>query len=100
MSRKATKMSCSNFKSGQSMGVGGLSHLPQPRNGSSGELSFARLRIAAVILAAAVVLLNLGTVGCKNSNAAIPNIVTEALSAQSIERYVPLNRAWVAPLDG
>ena len=100
MSRKAIEMFCSNFKNGKSMGDGGLSRLHQPESGRSGDLSFGKLRIAAVILTAAVVLLNLGTVGCKYSHAAVPNIVTEVLVAQPIERDVPLNREWVATLDG
>jgi RND family efflux transporter MFP subunit len=82
------------------MADGGFSHGRQPGNGSSGYLSCGAPRMAAVILAAAVVLLNLGTVACKNSHAAIPNIVTEVLVAQPIERDVPLNREWVATLDG
>src|SRR3974390_1219178 len=100
MSRKAIEMFCSNFKNGKSMGECGLSRLHQPESGRSGDLSFGKLRIAAVILTAAVVLLNLGTVGCKYSHAAVPNIVTEVLVAQPIERDVPLNREWVATLDG
>ena len=89
-----------NFKNGKSMADGGCSHGQQPENASSGYLSSGAPRMAAVILAAAVVLLNLGTVGCKNSNAAVPNIVTEVLVAKPVERDVPLNREWVATTDG
>ena len=89
-----------NFANGKSMGIGGLSRFHQPQSGRSGDLSFGKLRIAAVILTAAVVVLNLGTVGCKNSNAAVPNIVTEVLVAKPVERDVPLNREWVATTDG
>ena len=100
MSRKAIEMFCSNFKNGKSLGNGGLSRLRQPESGRLGDLAYGKLRIAAVIITAAVVLLNFSTVGCKNSHAAVPNIVTEVLVAQPIERDVPLNREWVATLDG
>src|SRR5215472_13735572 len=93
-------MSCFNFKNGKWMGIGGLSRFHQPQSRRSGDQSFGKLRNATYILAAAVVVLNLGTVGCKNSHAAVPNIVTEVLVAQPIERDVPLNREWVATLDG
>src|SRR5215469_15006862 len=99
MSRKAIEMG-SNFKNSKSMGDGGLSRLHQRQSRRSGDQSFGKLRNATYILAAAVVVLNLGTVGCKNSHAAVPNIVTEVLVAQPIERDVPLNREWVATLDG
>ena len=100
MSRKASAMFCSNFKIGRSTDVGGPNRSHQPGNELSGVLSSGELRMAAVILTAAVVSLNLATVGCKNSNAAVPKIVTEVLVAQPVERDVPLNREWVATLDG
>ncbi|HVO59565.1 MAG TPA: efflux RND transporter periplasmic adaptor subunit [Terriglobales bacterium] len=101
MSEKAIKMMCSIFKNDKTMGVGSLSRWHQPaRNGRTGNLLFGKLRIAAIILTAAVVMLNLGTVGCKNGNAAVPNIVTEVRVAQPVQRDVPLNREWVATTDG
>jgi len=93
-------MFCCNFKNGKSMGIGGLSRFHQRQSGRSGDLSFGKLRIAAGILTAALVMLNLGTVGCKNSHAAVPKIVTEVLVAKPIQRDVPLQREWVATLDG
>ena len=69
------------------MGDGGLSRLRQPESGRLGDLAYGKLRIAAVIITAAVVLLNLGTVGCKNSHAAVPNIVTEVLVAQRVRLF-------------
>jgi len=100
MSRKAIEMFCCNFINGKSMGIGVLRRFLQPQSGCSGDVSFGTLRIAAVILTAAVVLLNLGTVGCKNSNAAVPNIVTEVLFAHPVQRDVPVQSEWVATLDG
>src|SRR5215469_10047856 len=93
-------MFCCNFKNGKSMGIGDLSPFHQPQSGRSEGLLFGKLRIAACILTASVVMLNLGTVGCKNSHAAVPNIVTEVLVAKPIQRDVPLQREWVATLDG
>lgn len=90
----------SNFKNGKSTRVGGSSRLQQPENGRLASLSFGKLRIAAVIITAAVVLLNLATVGCKDGNAAVPNIVTEVLIAHPVQRDVPVQNEWVATLDG
>ena len=73
-----------NFANGKSKGIGRLIRFHQPQSVRSGDVSFGKLRITACILIAAVVVLNLGTVGCKNSNAAVPNIVTEVLVAQPI----------------
>jgi len=58
-------------------------------------------RIAVLMVAAAAIaVLSVGTVACNKSNAAVPNIVTEVLIAQPVQRNVPLQREWVATLDG
>ena len=49
---------------------------------------------------AAIAISTMAMVGCKNSNAAVPNIVTEVLVAQPIQRDVPVHNEWVASLDG
>ena len=74
--------------------------LDRPTAGLSGLSPFSKPRIAAVILTAAVAILNLGTLACSRRNAAVPQIVTEVLVAQPVERDVPLHREWVATLDG
>ena len=68
--------------------------------GLLGLLPFSKPQISAVIITAAVAILNLGTVACSKGNAAVPQIVTEVLVAQPIQRDVPLQREWVATLDG
>src|SRR5271157_1762871 len=56
--------------------------------------------ITRIIITGALGILSVGVVACKNGNAAVPNIVTEVLIAQPIQRDVPLQREWVATLDG
>ena len=63
-------------------------------------LSFSKPRIAAVLLTAGAAILNLGAVACSRGNAAVPQIVTEVLIAHPVQRDVPLQREWVATLDG
>ena len=58
-----------------------------------------KARINRIIITAALGILSVGMVACKNRNA-VPNIVTEVLVAQPIQRDVPLQREWVATLDG
>ena len=72
----------------------------RPMAGPLRLLSFSKPRIAAVLLAAGVAILNLGTVACSKGNAAVPQIVTEVLIAHPVQRDVPLQREWVATLDG
>jgi membrane fusion protein (multidrug efflux system) len=100
MSRKVIEMSCRNFTNGKPAIVGGRNCLRQRETWQLGDQSFGKLRFAAVILTAAVVMLNLATVACKNSNAAVPNIVTEVLVANPVQQDVPVHREWVASLDG
>ncbi len=59
-----------------------------------------KARITRIIITAALGILGLSMVACKNGNVAVPNIVTEVLVAQPIQRDVPLQREWVATLDG
>lgn len=59
-----------------------------------------KARITRIIVTAALGTLSLGMVACTKGNAAVPNIVTEVLIAQPIQRDVPLQREWVATLDG
>src|SRR5271157_4410195 len=61
---------------------------------------FGKPPITSVLIPVAIAILNLGTVACKNGNAAVPQIVSEVLVAQPIERDVPLHRESVATLDG
>jgi len=63
--------------------------------GSSYKPAVGTLLITAAIAISALVL-----DACKNSNAAIPNIVTEVLVAHPIQRDVPIHNEWVATLDG
>ena len=49
---------------------------------------------------AAIAISALAMVGCQNSHAAVPNIVTEVRVAQPIQRDVPVHNEWVASLDG
>jgi len=74
--------------------------LDRPTTGLLRLLSFSQPRIAAIILTAAVAILNLGNVACSKGHAAVPQIITEVLVAQPIQRDVPLQREWVATLDG
>ncbi len=57
-------------------------------------------RITRIIITATLAILSVGMVACSKRNAAMPNIVTEVLIAQPIQRDVPLQREWVASLDG
>jgi len=66
----------------------------------SKTLKKQKARLPRIMIAAALGVLSAGMVACKNGNAAVPNIVTEALIAQPIQRDVPLQREWVATLDG
>src|SRR5271165_5960779 len=59
-----------------------------------------KARITRIIITAVLGILSVGMVACKNSNAAVPKIVTDVLIAQPIQRDVPLQREWVASLDG
>ena len=59
-----------------------------------------KARIARIIITAALGILSAGMVACTRGNAAVPNIVTEVLIAQPVQRDVPLQREWVATLDG
>ena len=57
-------------------------------------------RVTLPITVVTVALLSLTAVACNKSHAAVPNIVTEVLIAQPLQRDVPLHREWVASLDG
>src|SRR5271166_1247597 len=59
-----------------------------------------KARITRIIITAALGILSVGMVACNKGNAAVPNIVTEVLVAQPLQRDVPLQREWVASLDG
>ena len=59
-----------------------------------------KARIVRIIITAALGMLIAGMVACTKGNAAVPNIVTEVLIAQPIQRDVPMQREWVATLDG
>jgi len=100
MGGKAIKMFWNNFKNGNPTAVGSLRRLHQPQEGRVGDRSFGKPPIAAIIITAAIAILNLATVACKNSNAAVPKIVTEVLVAQPVQRDVPVQSEWVATLDG
>src|SRR5271165_2048760 len=93
-------MYCKNFRNDTSVGIVGSSRLYQPKGEYSHKWAFGNPRIPIVIITAAVAILSLGLVACKNGNAAVPKIVTEVLVAQPIQRDVPLQREWVATLDG
>ena len=55
-----------------------------------------KARITRIIITAALGILSAGMVACTKGNAAVPNIVTEVLIAQPVQRDVPLQREWVA----
>jgi len=93
-------MYCNNFKSDTAMGIVGSSRLYQPKGEYSSKWAFGKPRITTLIITAAVAILSLGLVACKNSNASVPKIVTEVLVAQPVQRDVPLQSEWVATLDG
>jgi len=93
-------MYCNNFKSDTAMGIVGSSRLYQPKGEYSSKWAFGKPRITTLIITAAVAILSLGLVACKNSNASVPKIVTEVLVAQPVQRDVPVQSEWVATLDG
>ena len=59
-----------------------------------------KTRITPIVLTAALGILSAGMAACNKGNAAVPKIVTEVLIARPIQRDVPLQREWVASLDG
>ena len=59
-----------------------------------------KTRLTRIIITATLGILSVGMVACAKGNAAVPKIVTEVLIAQPIQRDVPLQREWVASLDG
>ena len=59
-----------------------------------------KARITRIIITTVLGILSTGMVACSKGNAAVPNIVTEVLIAQPVQHDVPLQREWVASLDG
>lgn len=71
-----------------------------PKQGYFEAGAFGKARSRVLCATAAIAISTMAMVGCKNSNAAVPNIVTEVLVAQPIQRDVPVHNEWVASLDG
>ena len=71
-----------------------------PKQGYFEAGTFGKAASRVLCATAAIAISTMAMVGCKNSNAAVPNIVTEVLVAQPIQRDVPVHNEWVASLDG
>jgi RND family efflux transporter MFP subunit len=74
------------------------SHAPKQGHFEAGTFGKAASRL--VCTSAAIAISTLAMVGCQNSHAAVPNIVTEVRVAQPIQHDVPVHNEWVASLDG
>jgi len=79
--------------------VRGPIDLHEPDNAHLGGRPLGNVPMMAVVAVAAVALLSLGTAACSKGHAAV-HIVTEVLVALPVQRDVPLQREWVASLDG
>lgn len=71
-----------------------------PKQGYFEAGTFGKAASRVLCATAAIAISTMAMVGCKNSNAVVPNIVTEVLVAQPIQRDVSVHNEWVASLDG
>jgi len=86
--------------SNKSRAVGdGLSCLRRLKSGCLGDRRFGRPIVITVFSAVSFALV-LSMSACSKSNAAVPQIVTEVLVSQPIQRDVSIQHEWVASLDG
>ncbi len=99
MGRKVAVMVFENCSGERARPVGDP-NLHVPQNAYLAARSFGKARLSAVVATAVVILLSLATAACSKGRAAVPNIVTEVLVAQPIQRDVPVHNEWVATLDG